>query len=128
MQFSVIDAGNILFIKYENMHADLSGSVKAISEFMGYTHNESVLDNITMQCTFESMKSDPLADPDAVFRPRGLVREGTSFLRKGVVGDWKNYFSDEQSAKFDAEYAKRMTGSGLEINFEQNKKFFSSKI
>uniref|UniRef100_A0A1X7T1I4 Sulfotransferase domain-containing protein n=1 Tax=Amphimedon queenslandica TaxID=400682 RepID=A0A1X7T1I4_AMPQE len=37
---------------------------------------------------------------------------------KGVIGDWKNHFSDEQSARFDAEYTKRMSGSGLVFEFE----------
>ena len=59
--------------------------MKAISELMGYTHDDSTLDNITKQCTFESMKFDPLADPDTVYRSRGLVGESTSFLCKGVL-------------------------------------------
>ena len=25
----------------------------------------------------------------------------TPFMRKGAVGDWRNYFTDEQSAKLD---------------------------
>lgn len=113
-----IDAENILFLKYEDMKKDLAGSVKAISEFMGYTYDDSVLDNITKQCTFESMKSDPLADPDTFPEVKGKIIEGTSFLRKGEVGDWRNCFSDEQSARLDAEYAKRMVGSGLNISFQ----------
>lgn len=99
------------------MKKELLGSVKVISEFMGYTHDASMLDNITKQCTFESIKSDPLADPDTVYRSRGLVSESTSFLRKGVVADWRNYFSDEQSARFDAECAKRMAGCKLDFSY-----------
>ena len=48
---------------------------------------------------------------------RCLVGESTSFLRKGVVGDWRNYFSDEQLARFDAECAKRMAGCRLDFSY-----------
>jgi hypothetical protein len=38
-------------------------------------------------------------------------------MRKGVVGDWSNYFSDEESAQFDTLYAKKMEGTGLVFDF-----------
>ena len=40
------------------------------------------------------------------------------FMRKGVVGDWKNHFTEEQSAMFDALYSEKMKGSGLDFDFE----------
>ena len=99
-------------MKYEDMKMDLPGSVKRISKSMGYSLEESVINTIAKQCTIESMRADPLGNPDEYLT---FVDKNTSFLRKGIVGDWKNHFSDEQSLRFDAEYAKRMAGSGLDF-------------
>ena len=40
------------------------------------------------------------------------------FIRKGQVGDWKNYFTEEQNKRFDSLYAKKIAGSGLEFEFD----------
>ncbi len=37
-------------------------------------------------------------------------------MRKGVIGDWKNYFTEEQSAHVDK--LERLSGSGLQFDFE----------
>ena len=40
------------------------------------------------------------------------------FLRKGVVGDWKNYFTPEMNERFEKEVLAKLKGSGLEFEFE----------
>ena len=47
----------------------------------------------------------------------GTVGE-TSLLRKGVVGDWKNYFTPELNERFENEVLAKLKGSGLEFDFE----------
>ena len=42
----------------------------------------------------------------------------TSLLRKGVVGDWKNYFTPELNERFEKEVLAKLKGSGLEFDFE----------
>ena len=45
-------------------------------------------------------------------------KESTSaFLRKGVVGDWKNYFTPELNERFDNEVLSKLKGTGLEFDF-----------
>ncbi|XP_019849088.1 PREDICTED: sulfotransferase 1C2A-like [Amphimedon queenslandica] len=112
------DAKNILFLKYEDLKKDLPGSVKTIAQFMGYSLDDATIDKITRQSTFESMKDDPLATIDSLPLKFPVVSSSTPFIRKGVIGDWKNHFTDEQSARFDAEYTKRMSGTGLVFDFE----------
>ena len=46
-----------------------------------------------------------------------LKPDAQPFLCKGTVGDWKNHFTPEQNAKFDAIYAKKMKDSELEFGF-----------
>ena len=61
------------------------------------------------------MQANPEANYSWIPHRRNL--NALPFMRKGVVGDWVNYFSEEQSAEFDAKYAQRMNGSGLEFEF-----------
>jgi len=46
------------------------------------------------------------------------VEGKTSLLRKGVVGDWKNYFTPELNERFENEVLAKLKGSGLEFDFE----------
>ena len=42
----------------------------------------------------------------------------SSMLRKGVVGDWKNYFTPELNDRFENEVLAKLKESGLEFDFE----------
>ncbi|GBM61530.1 hypothetical protein AVEN_85818-1, partial [Araneus ventricosus] len=35
-----------------------------------------------------------------------------------VIGDWKNYFTEEQNRAFNKLYNEKMQGSGLELIFD----------
>ena len=43
------------------------------------------------------------------------TEDGPNFLRKGEVGDWKNFFTPEQSERFDKELLAKLDGTGLEF-------------
>ena len=101
------------------MYKDLRGSVEKITQFMDYNVESTVVDKIISQSTFDSMTSSSSANPDQHIDPSCLShKDVTPFLRKGIIGDWKNHFTEEQSTRLDTEYAKRMTGSGLEFSYE----------
>ena len=40
------------------------------------------------------------------------------FMRKGIVGDWKNYFSEEQSNIVDEMGKERLKGLDLVFHYE----------
>ena len=69
---------------------------------------------ITQQSTFQSMKASNTASRSWDARKGGEP----SFMRKGAVGDWSNHFTQELSAEFDAMYAERMKGTGLDFTFD----------
>ena len=111
------DEENILFLKYEDMKKDLSQSVHTISHFIGIEDATSeLIDKVVEQSSFESMSQDPNANYNWIIG--SLMTAEGAFMRKGVVGDWKNYFSSEQNASFDKIYREKMEGSGLEFDFE----------
>lgn len=44
-------------------------------------------------------------------------QEGRKFIRKGRVGDWKNYMSEAMSGKFDEWVEKGLKGTGLSFHY-----------
>ena len=63
--------------------------------------------------TFQNMKENPATHD---FYDKFRKPDGADFFRKGVVGDWRNHFTPEQNAEFDAVYAEKMKGSGLDFD------------
>ena len=112
--FLIVDAGNILFIKYEDMKENLRGAVETVAQFIGYHLTADVVESICEQTTFESMRNNDAANRSWM---KDMLTEGSTFMRKGEVGDWRNHFSEEQSTKLDREYSARITGTGLDFRF-----------
>ncbi|XP_041478094.1 sulfotransferase 1C2-like [Lytechinus variegatus] len=109
----------VLFIKFEEMKKDLKVAVKQISEFMGKSFSNETIEGIVESSTFDAMKKNKNSNPDSLPQLQANESQKKTFLRKGVVGDWMNFFSDEQSARFDAVYKEKMAGSGLDFVFQQ---------
>lgn len=108
-------ASNILIVSYESMKKNLPQAVKTIADFLGYRLSPETISKIADQTTFKAMKKNPAGNGEYYDKYR---REKSSpFMRKGVVGDWRNYFTEEQSARMDEECAKRFSGSGLEFDY-----------
>ena len=112
----LLGVSNILFLKFEDMKNDLHQAIETISSFLGYKLEPQVVNSIAEQCTFQSMKENPSTNYSSLAHRRKENSE--PFLRKGIVGDWKSYFTEDQNRRFDEEYAKRMSGSGLDFEFE----------
>ena len=112
------DDPNVLFLKYEDMKKDHPGAVRAIAEFMGCDLTPDVVDKIVKESTIDKMKANPNTNFSWVSPNMFAVKEINPFLRKGIVGDWKNHFTAEQSAMFDAVYQEKMRGTGLNFEFE----------
>ncbi|XP_015749186.1 PREDICTED: amine sulfotransferase-like [Acropora digitifera] len=102
---------HILFLKYEDLKKDLYVNVRRVSEFLNKSLSEDVIAKIAHQCTFGEMKknSDNFSVKDIDSKPL--------LLRKGQIGDWRNYFSAELSKKFDEILVSKLEGSGLSFDF-----------
>ena len=83
-----------------------------IANFVNKSLSDDLISRITEQCTFSGMKKNPTS-----YAIKNKAAE-TSLLRKGVVGDWKNYFTPELNERFEKEVLAKLKGSGLKFDFE----------
>ncbi|XP_067048549.1 sulfotransferase 1E1-like isoform X1 [Acropora muricata] len=104
---------NVLFLKYEEMQKDLRSHVRRIADFLQKPLSDEIIDRIAEQCTFKGMMRNPKP-----FKITEGDDEIGLMLRKGVVGDWKNYFTPEMNERFEKEVLAKLKGSGLEFEFE----------
>ncbi|XP_006897393.1 PREDICTED: sulfotransferase family cytosolic 2B member 1 [Elephantulus edwardii] len=103
------DKENFLFLTYEELHQDLSGSVQRICKFLGRPLDSEALDSVVAHSTFGAMKANNMSNY-TLLPPSLLDHRHGSFLRRGVCGDWKNYFTVAQSETFDRVYREQMRG------------------
>ena len=99
------------------MKKDLQKVVMKVSEFIGHDVEPTVIDTAVEKSSFDYMKANPATNfsRNSIF----ARREGCEpFIRKGIVGDWKNIFSIDQSDRMDRKYESRMTGTGLDFEFD----------
>ena len=84
-----------------------------IANFLNKPLSDDLICHIAEQCTFSGMKKNA-----ASYQIKKAGEGEISMLRKGVVGDWKNYFTPELNEKFENEVLAKLKGSGLEFDFE----------
>ncbi|KAL7869137.1 hypothetical protein AOLI_G00131250 [Acnodon oligacanthus] len=101
------DQEHIFYIAYEELIQDLKGSVSRIGQFLGKSLSPEVVEKIAENCLFKNMKQNKMSNYSLV--PEEFMDQKKSeFLRKGVVGDWKNLFTEAQTERFDAVYKDKM--------------------
>ena len=92
----------VLIVRYEDLKQDFKGQVEKICLFLGrdpLTPDEMTL--LKNHCSFQSMQDNPSVNYSH-WKDLGLSKEGeASFMRKGIIGDWKRHFSQEQTKTFD---------------------------
>ena len=97
---------NVLFLKYEEMSKDLVTSVRAISDFLGHKLDPQTIEKIAEACSIHSKKFD-----------RASWSKNKP-IRKGIVGDWKNFLTPTQSSAIDERYKEAVKGTDLEFDFD----------
>ena len=85
-----------------------------MSTFLGNDHSEEIIQKIVEATCFDKMKSNSLANNSWMDLYR---REGSAFMRKGEIGDWKTLFNEEQSSLVDAMVVKKLSGTNLSYDY-----------
>ncbi|XP_074084491.1 sulfotransferase 1B1-like [Macrotis lagotis] len=107
----------ILYLFYEDIKEDPKREIRKVMEFLGKKLDENALDRIVQRTSFETMRDNNMVNYKSL--PTNLMDHKISpFMRKGITGDWKNYFTVAQNEKFDADYEKKMSGTTLKFRTE----------
>lgn len=81
---------NIYMVRYEDLLADTRGTMrKMLKDFFRLEVDEDRLGTIVDKFSFENQARRKKGQEDT-----------KSFLRKGISGDWKNYFGEEEKKQF----------------------------
>ncbi|XP_043942208.1 sulfotransferase family cytosolic 1B member 1-like [Protopterus annectens] len=109
------DRHRILYMFYEDMKKDLRKEILRVVHFLEKELPDEIIDKIVHHTTFEVMKENPMANYSSLAGAGFLDHKMSHFMRKGSVGDWKNYFTVAQNERFDADYKKKMEGAMLKF-------------
>ena len=110
------DNAKVMFVRYEDMKRDLGQEIRKIAAFLGKNLSDETIYQITQHGQFSRMKDNAMVNY-TIF-PDIVKTEISPFMRKGVVGDWKNYFNKEQSENVDARYKQWLDKGGMVLDFE----------
>ncbi len=87
----------VLYLRYDNIINNLEETAKTVAQFANIPITDNAINRVKERCSFKFMKQHDekfgLLAQEAPFRK-------TSFLRKGVIGDYKNHLSKKQEEQF----------------------------
>lgn len=86
---------NILILHFNDLKKDLKGNINKISEFLGYDHNEEIMNEVYKKSTFEWMKSNSKKCAPLLFK-----NNSSNFINKGTNKRWKNSLTQDDILKY----------------------------
>ncbi|NXW23111.1 ST6B1 Sulfotransferase, partial [Circaetus pectoralis] len=106
-----IEDENTMIIIYEDLKENLTASVKQIAEFFGFFPTAEQIQSIADRATFQAVE-------DKAEETHGAV--GSILFCKGVVGDWKNLFTEAQNQEMDAKFEVCLEGikQGAKLKYD----------
>lgn len=91
---------NVKFLHYNELKADLEGSIRGLAAFLEIPVSEAVFPKIVSHCTFDYMKANAgLVVPGG---PNMWKGGGKGFIHKGTSGRWRGTLSAAEVADYEA--------------------------
>merc|ERR1719334_576886 len=95
---------------YEDLKEDMVPQLRKLAQFLGREYDDEFLVKIAEKTNLSYVKKHKdLGMHDVLIKKEGLYR-------KGVIGDWKTHFTEEQSRRFDAIILRKMNGCSIMDN------------
>src|SRR5215203_5415770 len=95
-------------VRYEDLLAEPVGEVMRLLEFLGADSDEEVARRCVEAASFEQLSGGRTQGEEA----------SSSFYRKGIAGDWRNYFSEEDRRVFKEEAGELLIRLGYEEDLD----------
>ncbi|OQR73993.1 sulfotransferase family cytosolic 2B member 1-like [Tropilaelaps mercedesae] len=123
---SLRSPNNTLLLTYEAIQANKTAAIRKIANFIGVDLNEQRVHEVVAECAINNVRANCSRKYDshsATPRANQRIREAytdekgrfvppppIAFARKGEVGDWRNYLSDQMADMLDARMASMPAG------------------
>ncbi|XP_015908659.2 sulfotransferase ssu-1 [Parasteatoda tepidariorum] len=132
---------NVFFTTYEEMKKDIRSVIVTLAKFLGdefiseIERDNAVFNNIVLYSSFDYMKkhlndmgdSKKIKTASEQMAYEGLRHKAEfisklnlpeelpelKFIRKGIVGDWKNVLTDEQNGRLNRKFNERLSGTDI---------------
>ena len=101
--WSCRDHPNFSFLWFEEMKDNQRLVVDNLCKFLHCSLSEEKLDQLVEHLKFDNMKENRAVD----------VTKGGWFMRKGKVGDFRNYFNEEVTKRFDKWINSNLSGTNI---------------
>lgn len=100
----------------------MAATVKSIGEFLGKSLSPEDIEVICNHCNVKNMRQNQAANfsqmvASNAVKPSQDTEERTGFIRKGVVGDWKNYFTADSGVEQQLEQLERQVWGPVALSF-----------
>lgn len=105
IQKSWLGAENLLVVRYEDLVADEHRYFKTLFDYSGLPYRQNTLHSIVSQNSFQTRTGRAPGQEDIY-----------SHLRKGIPGDWRNYFTESMKEEFKARYGDVLIAYGYETS------------
>ncbi len=98
------DKKNVVHVKYEDLKIDAKGElIRIVHELTGKDLDSKKAEEIVERFSFEKLTGRKCGEENH-----------SNFLRKGIVGDWRNKFTEESIEKFKKYAGKELIRLGYE--------------
>jgi hypothetical protein len=114
---SAVNSGNTLVVRYEDMKDDAARELRRAAAFLGVERTTEEFDRAIQAGSLEAMKGREKESPGIAHRESGAT---IPVVRKGVVGDWTNYFSEADLQRFWDVCGPAMCQAGYSVDIQHD--------
>ncbi|XP_033753352.1 sulfotransferase 1C3-like [Pecten maximus] len=107
---------NVHTMFYEDLRKDPVAEIKRLAGYLEVPAYEELVMDIADKCSFKNLQNAAISIKTGNIP---VTEGGIKFLfRKGMVGDWKNWFTVAQNEQFDEFLNRELKGSSLKFKYE----------
>jgi hypothetical protein len=99
----------ILFLRYEDMLANLPANIRKIAKFCDLTVTDELVEKTAEQCSFKSLQENEKTYGSEILEKK------IHFFRKGTKDQWKEYFNEETAARFVEDSRELLMANGYKL-------------
>ena len=92
--------------------------IKKTAKFLNKQITEEQIEQLKEHLKFSKMTTNPAVNLEEIMALKNENNDdpNTKFLRKGQIGDWKNYMSKDLERRFNEWTKKNFKGTGFKFN------------